>query len=164
MESSPGRGTTFRVDLPASEKTVPRQEEEKEVLPAGGGRILVMDDDEAIRDVTGEMLRKWGYEVGFARDGDEAIEAYVKALKEGHPYRAAILDLTVPGGAGGVEAARKLRELDPKVRLIVSSGYSNDPVLSNPGPYGFLGVIRKPFEEGEIGKTVRDVLRRSRVP
>src|SRR3989337_4603952 len=103
----------------------------KKKLVSGKEKILVMDDYDMIRDVAGKMLTKLGYEVDFARDGSEAIELYKKSKNSGHPFDAVIIDLTIPGGMGGRETMQQLFEVDPYVKAIVSSGYSDDAVISN---------------------------------
>ena len=117
-----------------------------------------MDDEEIIRDVSGEMLTSLGYEVNFATDGNEAIELYRKAKESGEPFDVVIMDLTIPGGMGGKEAIKKLLELDPGAKVIVSSGYSNDPVMSGYKEYGFRGVIAKPYKLVELSAKVHKVI------
>lgn len=130
-------------------------EDEKSLT--GKGRILIMDDEDAVRKVAGLMLKNIGYEVEFARDGVEAIEFYKKARESGKPFDVAIIDLTVPGGMGGKEAVKKLLEIDPNVKTIVSSGYSNDPIMSEFKQYGFKGVIAKPYLIEELSEIVSRV-------
>jgi PAS domain S-box-containing protein len=158
VESTVGAGTTFTVYLPALDS--PRAAGEHGEAPAvsGTGRVLIMDDEELIQELVGEMLGHLGYEVEGAHDGAEAIEAYLNAMKTGRPFDVVIMDLTVPGGMGGREAIRRLRELAPDVRAIVSSGYSDDPVMSNFREYGFSGVIQKPYQMHELGEEVRKLL------
>jgi PAS domain S-box-containing protein len=160
VESQLGTGTTFHVYLPASDKTVPEKEEVGVIK--GQGRILVMDDEAALKKMIGRMLEKLGYEAEFAKDGAEAIEMYKAAKKSEKTYDAVILDLTIPGGMGGKEAIQKLLEIDPEVKAIVSSGYSDDPVLSNFQEYGFKGMMPKPFESRSLGKVLHEVLKGKR--
>jgi CheY-like chemotaxis protein len=117
-----------------------------------------MDDDELVREAAGEMISQLGYEVEYACDGHEAIEKYTEAMKEGAPFDAVMIDLTVPGGMGGKEAQKRLMEIDPLVRSIVSSGYSNDPVMSRFDEYGFKGVLTKPYNIEVLSKTIHGVL------
>ena len=124
----------------------------------GKGRILVMDDEEVVRDVAGAMLRFLGYEVGFAEDGSEAIARYLEAKEAGRPFDLMIVDLTIPGKLGGREAVQKLLEIDPQVKAIVSSGYSIDPIMADYPRYGFKGVIAKPYKMEELSKTVLKVM------
>ena len=124
----------------------------------GNGKILIMDDEEIIRQVAGEMLTHCGYEVEFAENGAEALEKYTAAMKSGVAFDAVIIDLTVPGGMGGVEAVKKLIEIDPDVKAIVSSGYSSDPVMTNFRQHGFAGIITKPYQVSELSEQVKNVL------
>jgi len=157
VESKLGAGTTFYVYLPASEKEIVTREEAKERPLAGKGKILLMDDEENVRRVAGEMLKSIGYEVSFARDGAEAIELYKKAGKSGKPFDAVVMDLTVPGGMGGKEAIKKLLEIDSEVKAIVSSGYSNDPIMADFKKHGFSGVVAKPYTIEELSKILHRV-------
>ena len=122
-------------------------------------RIIVMDDEEIVREVAGEIFQHLGFETDFAIDGYEAIEKYSQAMKNGSPYAVVIMDLTVPGGMGGGEAIKKLLEMDPQAKAIVSSGYSNNPIMANFSKFGFKGVISKPFRIDEVKKTLGIVLK-----
>jgi PAS domain S-box-containing protein len=157
VESKPGVGTTSHIYLPASEKAIPEKEEVR--LIKGQGRILVMDDEASLRRMAGRMLDKLGYEPEFAKDGNEAIQMVKEAKEAKKPYDAIILDLTVPGGMGGKECIAKLLEIDPGIKAIVSSGYSEDPVLANFQEYGFKGMMPKPFEALSLSKVLHDVLK-----
>lgn len=117
-----------------------------------------MDDEEALRQLLKAVLNKFGYEVQTARDGAEAIALYEEAMTAGKAFDAVLLDLTVSGGMGGREAAAKLRELDPSSKLIVSSGYSDAPVMSDFARYGFDAVIPKPWTAADVGDVFRRVL------
>jgi two-component system cell cycle sensor histidine kinase/response regulator CckA len=144
-ESEEGVGTTFYLYLPASEKESFKVEQvEEEELRLCEGKILVMDDQENVREVSGGMLTHLGYQVEFATNGKEAIELYEKALEPGEPFDAVILDLTIPGDIGGREVVQMLRKINPEVKAIVSSGYSNDPIMADYRLYSFCGVIIKP--------------------
>jgi CheY-like chemotaxis protein len=121
-----------------------------------------MDDEDIIREFLYHELTDAGYEVTITSDGAEAIEEYNKAKGEGGPFDAVILDLTVSGGTGGKEAIRQLREIDPRVRAIASSGYANDPIMANHRKYGFRAVVAKPYRVGELEKTLQDVLKPKR--
>ena len=156
VESQLGVGTAFHIYLPASDKAVPEKEEVK--IIKGQGRILVMDDEASLRKMVGRMLKNLGYESEFAKDGAETIEMYKRAKEAEKPYDAVILDLTIPGGMGGKEAINKLLEIDPEVKAIVSSGYSDDPVLANFQEYGFKGMMPKPFESRSLSKVLHEVL------
>lgn len=156
VNSRPGYGTTFYIYLPASGKEILPKEES--VLLTGKGKILVMDDDKYLRIMVGEMLEMLGYDADFAKDGDEAIALYKKNMESGKPYDAVILDLTIPGAMGGKDVIKILLEIDHKVKAIVSSGYSDDPVMSNFREYGFKGMMPKPFDDNALGKVLNDVL------
>ncbi|MBI5847730.1 MAG: PAS domain S-box protein [Nitrospirae bacterium] len=161
VESILGKGTTFHLYLRASQGmtgTIAGSPEEKNIAK-GSGRILVMDDEKLIRDIAGEMLRSLGYEVELAKDGSEAIELYQRAFEAHTPFDIVIMDLTIPGGMGGKEAIQKLRSIDPNIRAIVSSGYSNDPIMAEHEKYGFRGVIIKPYNLGVFSKSVREVMK-----
>jgi len=160
VESTPGRGTLFTVNLPA---TLEAPEAEPAAVPApqsGTGRILAMDDEASLRTLVEAVLTQLGYEIRTARDGAEAIALYEEAKAAGQPYDAVLLDLTVSGGMGGVEAASKLRVLDPSAKLIVSSGYSDAPVLANFARYGFDAVVPKPWTAAALSEVLRKVLGR----
>jgi PAS domain S-box-containing protein len=155
-------GTTFTFYLPASpEKQVTVVDEismvETELV--GSGNVLIMDDEEIVREVAGEIIQHLGFETDFAVDGQEALEKYSQAMKNGNPYTMVVMDLTVPGGMGGGEAIKKLLEIDPRAKAVVSSGYSNNPIMANFSKFGFKGVISKPFRLDEVQKTLKLVLK-----
>ena len=157
VESKPGVGTTFHIYLPAVEQqTTPQPGEDRELL-VGTGKILVMDDEEMVRDVLERLLARLGYEAEFARDGGEALEIFVQAHGSGQTFAAVILDLTVPGGMGGKETMARLLDIDPQIKAIVSSGYSDDPIMADFQKYGFSGVIAKPYRISELGKILYEV-------
>ena len=167
VESKVGIGSIFSIYLPASkeESLAAKNDTEKSGICssqsryAGKGKILFMDDQPNIRDMVGRMLIHLNYEVELARDGAEAIDLYKKAKESGHPFDAVMLDLTVPGGMGGKDAIQKLLEIDPDVKAIVSSGYFNDPIMSEYRQYGFRGVVAKPYEVEELTEILNQVLR-----
>lgn len=159
VESQEGVGTTFYIYLPAAKKEISTTPASAEIDPKKGqGRILVMDDEKHLRDLTAEMLRILGYKAVTSRDGNEAIQIYLTAKESEKPFDAVILDLTIPGGMGGGETIQRLGKITPDVKAIVSSGYSNDPILSNFRDYGFSGVIAKPFRIRELAEVLRQVL------
>jgi CheY-like chemotaxis protein len=158
VESQLGVGTTFYIYLPAADKRVPADESETVKPTMGQGKVLVMDDEEMVREVLGGMLSRLGYEVDFASDGSQTIEKFVKAKETIQPFAAVILDLTIPGGMGGKEAIKELLKIDPQVKAIVSSGYSDDPIMADFQKYGFAGVIAKPYKVAELGKVLNKVL------
>jgi PAS domain S-box-containing protein len=158
VRSKPGHGATFVMYLPASGKqhagTAPAG---KEYL-AGSGKVLVMDDEDVVRDIMGEILKNLGYEVAFASGGAEAIAQYQAALASSRRFDLVIMDLTVPRGMGGKEAIQRLREIDPQVKAIASSGYSHDPVMAGFREYGFSAAIAKPFNVAALSRTVHEVM------
>lgn len=158
FETEKNRGTCFYIYLPASEKLPEATAEKKDDIVHGRGRILVMDDNEAVLETASEMLCHIGYQVELAKDGIEALNFYRKAMEAGQVYDAVILDLTVPGGMGGMETMQNIIELDPAARGIVSSGYSNDPVMQEYDQYGFAGIARKPYKLEKLSKVVHKVL------
>ncbi len=158
VESEISSGSTFFVYLPASDKCIAAQTAPQEKLLQGEGRILVMDDEEQVRSVAGEMLLHMGYEVELVQDGKTAVELYRKAMSEGRPFDAVIMDLTVPGGMGGKEAIKELLSVDPDIKAIVSSGYSTDPVMALPDEYGFKGVVSKPYYATDLYEVLQKVL------
>ena len=153
-----GEGTQFTIFLPASDERLDPRSGREERVHGGTGRVLLMDDEEFILEVTGEVLRNLGYEVEFAHDGEEAIAKYKGAMAEGRRFDAVIMDLTIPGGMGGKEAVKKLREIDPEVKAIVSSGYSSDATMAEHRRFGFVGVIPKPYRIEELSRVMSEVL------
>ena len=158
VHSTLGVGSTFVLDLPAAEEIAPI-----EAVPAepGEGRILVMDDDDMVRMVLVRMLEDLGYTAEEASRGEEALEIYGAALDRGIPFDAVLLDLSVPTGMGGEEAIVHLRLLDPDVRAIVCSGYSDSPVMACFEDHGFRAVLPKPFEQADLAAAVQRVMDRS---
>jgi PAS domain S-box-containing protein len=154
-ESHLGKGTTFTIFLPATELEVVAPKARSVAASTGGLRVLVMDDQEAIRELISSVLTDIvGDEVTFATEGKEAIELYRRAMEEERAFDVVMMDLTVPGGMGGKDAVKKLRELDPTAKVIVFSGYSNDPIMAEYESYGFSGTLSKPFEVDELIETV----------
>ncbi len=156
VESTPGEGTTFHIYLPVSEAEVAADEPVGEL--AGEPRVLVMDDDEMVRGILDEALPLLGFRVAFARHGEEALALYEQALDEDGAFDAVIMDLKISGGMGGAEAIGLLRQLHPDARVVVSSGYSEDPIMAQFAEYGFDGVLRKPYKIGELGRVLQDLL------
>jgi nitrogen-specific signal transduction histidine kinase/CheY-like chemotaxis protein len=157
VESKPGEGTVFYVYLPASsESETDKRAVEPSVLRKC--RVLVMDDEVFVRDVVGEMLEFIGFKAEFAADGTAAIKQYEDAMAAGGRFDAVIMDLTIADGMGGREAIKRLLEIDPEAKVIVSSGYSDDPVMSDYKSYGFKGVAVKPFKLDELNKTLHEVI------
>jgi len=157
VESKFGEGTVFTVDLPAS-RSSPAPAESLIAARSGTGRLLVMDDEETLRTLMVTVLLRLGYEVLSARDGAEAIDLYEAAILTGRGFDAVLLDLTVRGGMGGAETAKRLKELDPSAKLIASSGYSDAPVMSSFREYGFDDVLPKPWVVAQLSEVFRRVL------
>lgn len=159
-ESQIGIGTAIHIHLPASSKEVSIEKESRKTKAIMGmGRILVMDDEEIVRELARNVLINLGYEVTVAVDGTEAVKLYKEAMESHDPFDAAIIDLTIPGGMGGRETIRNLMAIDPEVKAIVSSGYSNDPIMTDFREYGFKGVIAKPYEAVELSEALSKVMR-----
>ena len=155
LDSELGAGTTFHIYLPAPETKMSIEKDEAEQILKGEGRILLVDDEEDILESAGGALRELGYEAETAKDGDEAISLYVQARK---PFDLVIMDLTIPGRMGGKAAIKKLLEIDPGAKAIVSSGYSNDPIMADFAKYGFCGVLHKPYKIGEMSRVLHKIL------
>ncbi|MFA4838821.1 MAG: PAS domain S-box protein [Candidatus Neomarinimicrobiota bacterium] len=160
LDSKLGVGTTFYIYLPASEGALEKNDDEEKNLLSGFGKVLIMDDEELVREMAAEMLKNLGYEVRTVKDGAETIALYQKEMKNGSPFSAVIMDLTIPGGIGGEEALRSLLKIDPTIKAIVSSGYSNDPIMSRYSEYGFSGVVAKPYKISDLGYTLKKVMKK----
>jgi PAS domain S-box-containing protein len=155
-ESIPARGTTITIYLPATRIST----KSKKILPVpvGQGTILIMDDEKMVREIVCRMLKKIGYSVLQADDGRTALQLYKNAMHTKKPVDLVIMDLTIPGGMGGIEAIKRLHKIDPDARAIVSSGYANDPVMANYQEYGFVGVLDKPFLKDKLLRVVSESL------
>ena len=163
VESGLGKGTIFYMYLPASSMKILKESAEKDFQVVGTGKILFLDDDEEILEIAEAMLKKIGYSVDFCKDGSVVIELYKKARESGEPYDVVILDLTIPGGMSGKEAVKELIEIDPQVKAIASSGYSNSQIMSHYKKYGFSGVIAKPYRVEDLDELLQDLLKRTKV-
>lgn len=119
-----------------------------------------MDDDDLVGNIAGKVLKYLGYEVNLSKDGEDAIEQFKKARKSEKPFDAVILDLTIPGGMGGKDTIEKLRETDKGIKAIISSSYSEDPIISYYRDYGFSGFVSKPYTTEQLSKVLHDVLSR----
>ncbi|MBW4056518.1 MAG: PAS domain S-box protein [Proteobacteria bacterium] len=159
--STVGKGTTFTIHLPSIGETYSKYQTSSTSRNTGchsGGSILVMDDEEMIRDMTSEILEYLGYQVTTCVNGAEAVSRYKAARESGEPFLAVIMDLTIPGGMGGKEAAQQILAIDSTACLIVSSGYSNDPIMSDYVAYGFTAAVAKPYNIEEFGQLLSEVL------
>jgi PAS domain S-box-containing protein len=161
VSSPPGSGAVFTILLPASRSHEIAQYQEDSQPPAAGdgARILVMDDEEMVSKVAGEMLKQLGHEVVVVKDGQEAIDQYRRAMEEGKKFDLVIMDLTIPGGMGGKAAVSHIRALDSEALVLVASGYSNDPVMASYRNFGFCGAVVKPFMLRELATAVHDALK-----
>lgn len=157
LDSKIGLGTAVTVLLPASAEPLPLDAELSEATEAEGSLILVMDDEEVVRQTISAMLEQLGHTVETAADGVEMLKRYRASRELGRPFDAVIMDLTIPGGMGGVEAIKELLAYDPSAVAIVSSGYSNDPVMANHRAYGFAGVVSKPYRAVDLRQALRQV-------
>lgn len=170
VDSSVGHGSIFRVYLPKStrplqakaeaHKATEKNKTSKETIHHGKGRILVMDDMEAMMMVAGEILTVLGYEVEYSTNGEEAVAAYKAAKEAGNPFDAVVFDLTVPGGMGGEEASNLLKEYDPGLIAIASSGYTTSNVMSDYKNSAFAAVVPKPYRIKEMSDALHNVLSR----
>mgnify|MGYP001279883078 CR=1 FL=1 len=122
------------------------------------GKVLLMDDEEIIIDVSREVLKFLGYEADFAKEGGAALRLYKQEKEAGQPFDLVIVDLTIPEGMGGRETIAKLREYDPGVRAVVSSGFANDPVVQDYASFGFSGRLTKPYRINEMKALLEDLI------
>ena len=144
--------------LPASDRTDLTGAEEGYKTTASNAKILIMDDESYLCDIITQMLGHLGHHVEVAQDGSVACDKFRSARDAGRPFDLVILDLTVPGGMGGVATITELKKLDPKVVAIASSGYSDDPVMAQPDRYGFVAKINKPYIHDELAKVIDTAL------
>ncbi|HET9418723.1 MAG TPA: response regulator [Chthoniobacterales bacterium] len=161
LESSSPAGSTFAFYLPAAPR-VQRNGDHVRLAETGSAfngqrRVLVMDDEAGIREITAQLLSTLGYQVAAVADGNEAVKLYERGLRRGEQFHAVILDATIRGGMGGVATIEKLRDIDPQVTAIICSGYSDEEALSKFLAYGFSGALPKPFTRRELA----DVLQRA---
>lgn len=157
VDSMPGHGTVFTMLLPAADEQVPGKASRPDVA-RGAGRLLLMDDEEDVRKVGAALLTHLGYQVDVAADGAEAVNQFNSARERRVPYDIAILDLTVPGRMSGMECLRHLREIEPNVKVLVSTGYSNDPVLAKYRAHGFAGIVPKPYRIDDLSQVIATTL------
>ncbi|MCP3927459.1 MAG: PAS domain S-box protein [Desulfobacterales bacterium] len=151
------KGTAFNIYLPASSMGIKEIEDREEVKHAGQGRILIMDDQEPILKMLGRMLNRMGYKTEFAIDGTDAVKKYREAFVAKESFDLVILDLTIPGGMGGTKTIIELLKIDSNTKAIVSSGYSNDPIMANYEDYGFCGVVPKPYSKAQLSEVLNKI-------
>ena len=163
VKSTVGKGTTFTLYLPAVKsqqilktKLLDVADNSKKPQTA---KILVMDDEVVICNLIIDMLKNYGFSVSTATDGKQAVNMYKRSVESGAPFDVVIMDLTIPGGIGGKEAVKELLKINPKVKCIVSSGYANDPVMTNFSGYGFKGIASKPYTPTKLMEVINQVLR-----
>ncbi len=150
VESIPGKGTTFHIYLPPSDEPVVTAPVSQSLFHNGSGKILIMDDEDLILTMFSQMIKKFGYSSITAKDGKSALDLFVKDLQENHEIVGFILDLTIPGGLGGKDIIKDIRVLDPRIPVFVASGYSVDPIISDPAKYGFTASLCKPFNFSDL--------------
>ena len=150
VESSPGNGTTFYLYLPVSKGQPRVAGGDVELSTDAGGTVLVMDDEESVREVLGAMLRAFGYDVAFAGNGTEAVALFEARRTQERPFDLVLLDLTVRGGMGGAAALSRMKAIEPEVKAVATSGYSNSSILANYKAHGFVGRLEKPFRAEEL--------------
>lgn len=162
VNSKVGKGSTFEFYLPASPEGVGTLQSKKyrEMKRGNGERMLVMDDDQSVRATISKMLKKLNFEVAEVENGEQALTEYRNAMNEGSPFFAVIIDLTIRGGMGGRETVRELLEIDPLAKAIVSSGYSDDPIMSDFQKYGFAGCIQKPYRIEALSNEIHRLIHR----
>lgn len=158
VQSEKGAGSIFTVYLPASMKSEARETEINSRPYIGKGKILFMDDEETVRKVAGKMFMVLGCEFQLASDGSEAIKAYTQAKESNSPFDVVILDITVPGGMGGKETIKKLLEIDPDIKAVISSGYTNDPAMADYRSFGFKAIASKPYRLEEMNDVLQKIL------
>ncbi len=168
VSSANNGGTTFKIWLPAStldlHPLVTEAVQKSASDPDHKITILLLDDEAMIRTVASKMLRQFGHEVILAEHGREAIDLYAKHFGSDAPIDIVIMDLTIPGGMGGEESVKEILQIDPDAKVIVSSGYSNAPIMANFRDYGFMGSISKPFRVKDLIRTINDLMRSDEEP
>ncbi len=158
VESEKGKGTVFYIYLPSGQGQLQTKDKTKSSIPRGEGRILLMDDEEIVLETGGKILKFLGYETEFAYDGVEAVELFRESRDFGKPFRAVIMDLTIPGGMGGKEAVKRILEIDPEAKVIASSGYTVAHIVSDSDSPGFSGFLNKPYLVEEMGSLLKTIL------
>lgn len=162
LDSEPGKGTTVTVALPAGDSVPASSSGDKEALlpqpSSGPGRVLIMDDEDILLDIAKQMCRRIGLTPTITENSQQAIEQYREEFRKGTPYDLVLLDLTIAGGIGGMETAALLKKIDPSVKTVAMSGYTDHEVMAEPGKYGFTSVLNKPFRLGEFSMVLKSIL------
>ncbi len=158
VDSRPGEGTRFTILLHAADREPDIISTETADIVSGTGRILIVDDDESVRSTAGAILEAFGYQVSLAEDGMDALKQYAAALGQSHPFRGVIMDLTMPGGISGREATEQILNIDPHAVIIVSSGYSTDPIVADYRSFGFAGSVVKPYRADVLLAAIQECL------
>jgi CheY-like chemotaxis protein len=158
VESEPGRGSIFRIYLPASPAPAGNAGLTSAVPYRGAGTVIIMDDEESMLEVSSEMLKSMGYRVICVKNGADAINAFISSSSRKGEIAGMIFDLTIPGGMGGKEAISEIRKRDPDIPVFVASGYAEDPIMSDPAAYGFTASLTKPFRLIELSGIFRKYL------
>ncbi|MCF7886301.1 MAG: response regulator [Candidatus Marinimicrobia bacterium] len=162
VESKVGKGSVFYIYLPAANDQTEKILREEDNPVFGEGRILVMDDDKMVRDMAREIIDYLGYETDFAANGSEAINKYKLAKNSDTPYDVAILDLTVRGGMGARKTVKKLLEFDNNVNAIVTTGYANDPIITEYEKYGFKAAFSKPYKIKKLSQILSELSKKDK--
>jgi len=160
FSSKLGFGSTFFFYLPISTQSDTSISESESEEPFPSIKILILEDEKDIRITLSKILNKWGCEVSYASEGSEALVIFKEALKKGHPFEVAILDLTIPGGLGGKEIVLEMKSLYPEIVTIMASGYSNEEIMGNYQQFGFDNVLKKPFSMNKLRKTILNTLKK----
>jgi two-component system cell cycle sensor histidine kinase/response regulator CckA len=159
VESAPGKGAKFKIYLPAATSgEIPEESAAQTAESRVKGNILVMDDEEVVLQVSCEMLKALGHDIELAKDGEEAIAKYQAAMNNGKTIDMVILDLTIRGGMGGAETNKRLHEIDPHVKTIISSGYSDDTTIAHYKELGFQGYLKKPYRLADLKDMLTSLL------